>query len=367
MKTKATLIILFVTLCVAQALAACGTSAPTSPVLEPTTAPPVPTSAPNPITIVQNYYDALNAGEFDKMASFMAEDMVATYPGGKYTGKQEIITANQDAIGAGLKFELSDLKNTDGRVTSCFKVFQKDALIDQGCTGVTIVRRGQIIFDGLAPDEPVYVVQRFYQALNTKDVEAAMSWVAPAAVFANPTGKYMGQAEIRASLESQAKDGITFDLSNFRAEGGRVVMDYKVLQREQLLDSGTDGLDIIENGLILFDGTERTEKPSDPAAIAQNFYQAFNAGDIEAAMTLVADDITCRGECYFTGKDLFRSYIMSGINRGDRIELSDLKAEGEKVSYSWKAYSQAGFFQAAGQESLQIREGLIILMESVAQ
>jgi ketosteroid isomerase-like protein len=367
MKTKATLIILFVTLCVAQTLAACGTAAPTAPVLELTTAPPVPTSAPNPITIVQSYYEALNVGEFDKMASFMAEDMVATYPGGRISGKQEVITANQDAIGAGLKFELSDLKDTDGRVTSCFKVFQKDALIDQGCTGVTIVRSGQIIFDGLAPDEPVYVVQRFYQALNAKDVETAMSWVAPAAVFANPTGKYMGQAEIRASLESQAKDGITFDLSNFRAEAGRVVMDYKVMQGGQLLDSGTDGLDIVQNGLILFDGTERTEKSSDPAAIAQNFYQAINAGDIEAAMILVADDVKCRGECYFTGKDLFRAYIQSGISRGDRIDISDLKVEGDKVTYNWRGYSKAGFFQAGGTESLQIKDGLIALLEGMAQ
>jgi ketosteroid isomerase-like protein len=365
MKSKATLLILFVIL--AQVLAACGTAAPTAPVLEPTSAPPVPTSAPNPITIVQNYYDALNAGEFDRMASFMSEDIVATYPGGKYTGKQELITANQDAIGAGLKFELSELKDTDGRVTSCFKVFQKEALIDQGCTGVTIVRHGQIIFDGLAPDEPEYVVQRFYQALNAKDVEAAMSWVAPAAVFANPTGKYVGQAEIRASLESQAKDGITFDLSNFRAEGGRVVMDYKVLQGGQLLDSGTDGLDIVQNGLILFDGTERTERPSDPAAIAQNFYKAINAGDIETAMGLVADNVKCRGECYFSGKDLFRAYMKSATDRGDQIELSDLKVEGDKVSYNWKAYSKAGFFQAAGTESLQIKDSLIVLMESVAQ
>jgi hypothetical protein len=110
-----------------------------------------------------------------------------------------------------------------------------------------------------------------------------------------------------------------------------------------------------------------TATPIDLATIAQNFYLAINAGDIEAAMALVANDVTCRGECYFTGKDLFKAYIMAGINRGDRIELSDLKAEGDKVTYSWKAYSQAGFFQASGQESLQFREGLIILMDSVAQ
>jgi hypothetical protein len=59
--------------------------------------------------------------------------------------------------------------------------------------------------------------------------------------------------------------------------------------------------------------------------------------------------------------------MMSATDRGDRFELSDLQADGDKVTYSWKAYSKAGFFQAAGTETLQIRDGLIVLMESVAQ
>ena len=256
MNIKYILFILFIIL--AQALAACGTAAPTAPVSEPTTEPPVPTSAPDPITIVQNYYDALNAGEFDKMATFKAEDMVATWPGGKIFGRQEVMVANQDAIGAWLTFELSDLKETHGRVTSCFKVIAIDALIDQGCTGVTIVRRGQIIFDGLAPDEPEYVVQRYYQALNAKDGELAMSFVASDAMFINPTGTYEGADAIRESLEGLNKDGITFELSNFRNTSGKVVYDCKVMQGANLLDQGTNGLTIVKDGWIVFDRTEDT-------------------------------------------------------------------------------------------------------------
>ena len=210
------------------------------------------------IWVVQKYYEALNEGQFDKMATFIADDMVVTFPGGKISGKQEIITANQDTIGAGLTFELSDLKNTNGRVTSCFKVLQKGTLIDQGCTGVTIVRRGQIIFDGLAPDEPEYVVQRYYQALNAKDVELAMSFVASDALFINPTGTYESADAIRESLAGLNKDGITFDLSNFRNTDGRVVYDYKVLQGGNLLDQGTNGLTIVKDGQVVFDGTEDT-------------------------------------------------------------------------------------------------------------
>ena len=135
----------------------------------------------------------------------------------------------------------------------------------------------------------------------------------------------------------------------------------------KLADQGTDGLTIVKDGKIVFDGTERTENPSDPAGITQQFYQALNDGNLEAAMTLVADDVKCRGECYFTGKDLFRDFMKSAPDRGDQFELSDRKVEGDKVLYNWKAYSKAGFFQAAGTETLQIRDGLIVLMESVAQ
>jgi hypothetical protein len=47
--------------------------------------------------------------------------------------------------------------------------------------------------------------------------------------------------------------------------------------------------------------------------------------------------------------------------------ISDVKVDGDRVSYNWKAFSKAGFFQAAGTETLQTRDGLIVLMEGVAQ
>jgi ketosteroid isomerase-like protein len=239
-------------------LAACGTVAPATPISEPTAVPPVPIITVDAITIVQNYYDAVNAGEFDKMAALMAEDIVMTWPGGKILGKQELMTANQASFSAGMRFEISDLKDTDGRVTSCFKVFEKETLIDQGCTGVTIVRRGQIIFDGMAHDEPKYIVERYYQALNAQDLELAMSFIASDAVFINPTGTYEGAEAIRESLEGLKKDGIKFEVNNFRKTAGGIVYDYKVMQGTNLLDQGTNGLTIVKDGKIVFDGTEDT-------------------------------------------------------------------------------------------------------------
>jgi hypothetical protein len=110
-----------------------------------------------------------------------------------------------------------------------------------------------------------------------------------------------------------------------------------------------------------------TPEPVDPAAIAQEFYKATNAGNLDAAMALVAEDVQCRGGCYITGKQSFQTWIQGSINRGGRVEISDLKVEGDKVTYNWEAFSEDGFFQARGVETLQIKDGLIVLMESIAQ
>jgi ketosteroid isomerase-like protein len=338
-------------------LAACAPAVPAKPAKEML----------EPVTVVKSFYEAYNANDIEKAMSLTAEDYVMNDPTGTYD-HAVAATQWQAVRDSGITFNQTNFVDTgNGRVTSCYEVLSNGASVDKGCDNVTHVRDGRIIYDGLENAEQIWVVQKYYEALNTKKLELAMSFIAGEAVFINPTGTYEGTDAIRKSLAGLNTDGITFDLSNFRNTEGRIVYDYKVVQGANLLDQGTDGLTVVKNGLIVFDGTERTEHPSDPTTIAQNFYQAINDGDIEAAMAVVAEDVKCRGECYFSGKDLFRSYILSATNRGDRIDISDLKVEEDKVSYNWKAYSKDGFFQAAGVETLQIKDGLIVLIESVAQ
>jgi hypothetical protein len=106
-----------------------------------------------------------------------------------------------------------------------------------------------------------------------------------------------------------------------------------------------------------------TLEPVDPAAIAQSFYQAYNSGDLEALMALVAEDVKCRGGCYITGKDRFQFYIQTDLNKGFQAEISDLNVEGDKVTYRVDIYSSAGFLQISGVETLHIKDGLIVLIE----
>jgi ketosteroid isomerase-like protein len=242
-------------------------------------------------------------------------------------------------------------------------------LIDEGCGAVTHVRDSKIIFDGLEPAEQVWIVQKYYEALNAQNPDLALAFVAPDALFINPMGKYEGTDAIRKLLNDLRSSKTTLELSNFRNTAGEVVYDYIVLQGTSIIDQGTNGLTVVKDGKIVFDGTQQNRPgvavtASDPAAIAQSFYQAINEGDIDAAMQLVAEDVKCRGACYLSGKQSFQSYIQGSINMGGRVELSDLQVNGESVTYIWTAYNTDGVQVALGEETLQIQSGKIILLET---
>lgn len=229
------------------------------------------------IDIVQRYYSALNAavaepGQIDEAMRFLAPNAIFINPTGSYL----TLAAIRDSLAAGatdgITFDLTNFREQGGRVVYDFKVKIGDELLDVGTDGLTIVQDGLIIFDGTERTEPsfaqyadpVLVVQAYYAALNAAvddpaKIDLAMAYLAPDALFINSTGSYRTFDAIRASLAAGAADGITFELSNFRNTNGRVVYDYKVRIGNDLLDEGADGLTILKDGKIIFDGTERTE------------------------------------------------------------------------------------------------------------
>jgi ketosteroid isomerase-like protein len=234
-------------LLLALALAACGAAAPQ------TAAP-----ATDPANVVQSFYALINDKKVDEAMRLTADDYVMNDPFGTYD-RAGAAKQWQSVVDAGLTFEQSNFKNTDGRVTSCYLVRENGAQIDQGCNNVTHVRAGKIIFDGLESAERIWVVQRYYALVNKGDIDNAAAFIADGAQFINPTGNYKGKAEIVASLRAQAKEGLTFDLSNFREQDGRVVYDYVVKIKGDAVEKGTNGLTTIKDGKIVFDGTETTE------------------------------------------------------------------------------------------------------------
>ncbi len=230
------------------------------------------------IWIVQEFYEAFNANEIERGMSLTAEDYVMNDPFGTYN-RADAAKQWQAVRDAGITFNQTDFMNTgNGRVTSCYDVLENGKSIDKGCGNVTHVRDGKIIYDGLENAEQIWVVQKYYEALNAKKLDLAMSFIASDALFINPTGTYEGAEAIRESLTGLNADGITFDLSNFRNTDGKIIYDYKVLQGGNLLDQGTNGLTIVKDGMIVFDGTEDTALLSanaDPADVVKAFWAAM--------------------------------------------------------------------------------------------
>lgn len=111
---------------------------------------------------------------------------------------------------------------------------------------------------GSSSDDDTKIVQDYYAAINAGDLDKAMTYVASDAVFANPNGVYRGAAAIRAFLDSSTD--IVQELSDFHLEGGKVIYAFKVKQKAtgEVLDEGDDGLTIVRNGKIVFDGTEHS-------------------------------------------------------------------------------------------------------------
>ena len=211
------------------------------------------------IWIVQKFYEILNTKDVEKAMSLTAEDYVMNDPFGTYDRAAAAKQWEVVVIEAGLSFNQTDFTNTgNGRVTSCYEVFENGKSIDQGCGNVTHIRDGKIIFDGLEAAEQIWVVQKYYDALNAKSLDLAMSFIASDALFINPTGTYEGADAIRESLAGLNTDGISFDLSNFRNTSGQIVYDYKVMQGSNLLDQGKNGLTVVKDGKVVFDGTEDT-------------------------------------------------------------------------------------------------------------
>ena len=70
-----------------------------------------------------------------------------------------------------------------------------------------------------------------------------------------PPATIPAKAQIREHLQGIANEGLSFDLSQFKNDNGRVTYAYKVLINGELVEEGDGGLTIVKNGKIVFDGT----------------------------------------------------------------------------------------------------------------
>lgn len=209
--------------------------------------------------------------------------------------------------------------------------------------------------------DPVTVVQNFYDILNTKDVQKAMTLTADSYVMNDPSGTY-DKAAAAVQWQAGVDAGLTFKQTDFADRGdGRVTSCYEVFENGTSIDKGCGNVTRVRDGKILFDGL----LPAEQVWIVQQYYALINAGDLEGAMSFVADEVKCRGACYLTGKDSYQTYVQGIINGGGRRELSDFAVAGDTVTYLYAFYNKDGHDVIySGPEFMQFKDGKIILIQS---
>jgi len=108
-----------------------------------------------------------------------------------------------------------------------------------------------------------------------------------------------------------------------------------------------------------------TTDPLQSAKIVQAFWDALEAGDLETAMVYIADNASCSGYCYFSGKTSFRSYLQGYLEAGHVTKISDLKSVGSIVTYSWAVYRNGNFVRSGdSDEIMEVEDGKIVHWEN---
>ena len=104
---------------------------------------------------------------------------------------------------------------------------------------------------------------------------------------------------------------------------------------------------------------------ADPVTIAQGFWDAIHAKNVDAAMAFVADDIVTDGlPAHFTNKADFSAFMVSGEKDGNIFEITDLKlASEDTVTYTMKLYLRGNTEAFSGLGKLQVKDGKITYME----
>jgi ketosteroid isomerase-like protein len=122
------------------------------------------------------------------------------------------------------------------------------------------------------PTDPIAIMQASNERLNAGDLDGFMKFFAEDAVMSDEYGRSVGAQAIREVMQTiveqeVVKQGIRFDLSDLSADGNVVTYTFHVYMNNKEIDT-YKGLDVIADGLIIFEGTEaslRSECDQDPS------------------------------------------------------------------------------------------------------
>ncbi len=108
---------------------------------------------------------------------------------------------------------------------------------------------------------------------------------------------------------------------------------------------------------LLASACASTQSITEPVAVIEAFEEALNDGDLETAMSFVADDARFVVGSLYTGKTEITERYRELLGVGYQSELSDLRADGDKVS--WEGRLTIGGSVFADLHEAVVMEGMI--------
>jgi hypothetical protein len=109
-----------------------------------------------------------------------------------------------------------------------------------------------------------------------------------------------------------------------------------------------------------------TPEPLAPIEVVEQYHAALDAGDLEAVVALLSEDVRWRGTPHLTGKSSVVSFLESTIDDEEWVdEISNLRAIRNRVTYTIASYRNE-VLQASGEETIIVENGLITVIESYA-
>ncbi len=88
--------------------------------------------------------------------------------------------------------------------------------------------------------------------------------------------------------------------------------------------------------ILLISACASTQAITEPVSVIEAFYEALNDGDLDTAISFVADDARFIIDILYVGKAEIRDFYREDLDVGSYYELSDLRADGETVSWTEK-------------------------------
>ncbi len=109
---------------------------------------------------------------------------------------------------------------------------------------------------------------------------------------------------------------------------------------------------------LLASACASTQPITEPIAVIEAFEEALNDGDLDTAMSFVADDAIFVVGSLYTGKTEITELYQELLGVGYQSELSDLRADGDKVSWTEEATMSVGAHEH--QLEAVVQEGMIV-------